>query len=653
MIDYKKFKIPPTRNPFCNAQLIPAGIDSATGKRRFWISSYNGATGSIGLLVYEGGGYKVYRLGEKYLPGEMWGFYAAVYAGNETVWLCGDLSKIYSLNLTTGETAGFVTGAPPGLVFSGINYDEKSGKLLFSSGLPDGIGTVSFDIKQGKTARIYRAPVEANLSYAGFPNGDGTHTHVYTHFGDAGMFNVFARWNPENETLEEKLCLKTAAYTYGYPADEKSRYYVPGYGRLNPETYAFENPTGCKPAESISHINWFSCRGGSLYGAYADGDTAGRICRWDAAGETVELCRFPDFSSMPVLTEGGEIIAVNKYGEIFRFSLEGKLLEHVETDTVSTGEAEYFIKIDDKRMLGTSFITLRFWVLDTETGEGRDGGRAATRGGEVALLWNIDGRIYMASYTAGALTEYDPQNPSGRFPVNPRVIVKHPPRAYRPIAKAEDGKSLYYACTHEKGQSGSTAVKYTPKTGETLIIEDVLPGQQIHSLRYDKKRGVLLGGSSYINDFGKGTGNNRDAYALWIDPATFRVIRKFPAPRGSDWITIFAQKSENEYYADGWGEFEGKRHYFQTVWDLSKPEACFEGVKPFGGERVHWHLRAATEDYGGFVIIRDGRVHLTAFDGLKFNTVKTFEPGDEFVRAGYSCGDIYAATRSHIYIFKK
>ena len=134
------------------------------------------------------------------------------------------------------------------------------------------------------------------------------------------------------------------------------------------------------------------------------------------------------------------------------------------------------------------YITQRFWIIDTEKGKGFDAGRAAPGRGEVLRVWNIGDKIYMASYTEGILTEYDPAERIN-FPENPRIVA-HPPTGMRPFAHTDDGICLYYSCNHHYGNYGCVLTRYNTQTGEAFYLDDPLPLQNITSLSYSKKHGL-------------------------------------------------------------------------------------------------------------------------------------------------------------------
>ena len=128
----RKYQIPKTRDPFINTPFVRAGVDPETGEERFWTGSWNANSGMIGVLVTPSGKNRIYRM-KKGVGFAGSGAYSAGYAENEKMWLVSDTGVIRRLDLRTGETADFETGAASGLVFACMPFDAKTGKFLFFS----------------------------------------------------------------------------------------------------------------------------------------------------------------------------------------------------------------------------------------------------------------------------------------------------------------------------------------------------------------------------------------------------------------------------------------------------------------------------------------------------------------------------------------
>jgi hypothetical protein len=406
----RRAPIPKTRDPFVNTPLIR--VPGADGAERFWISSWNGNAGTTAVLIDARGEHRIYRFGR-----EHGGFYSAVAIDPQTLWLCGDLARVVRLDLSTGKFDVFETGAPAALVFQGMACDKATGKLFAAAFPPPETSAFSFDTRTGRTTKVWTAFTEAHYMRFSFPNVDGTHG-IVMHLPGIRLL----RWDPRTDALEEESVAETldihaseGPWTHSLVADDAGRRYFPGRGWYDGLTRCLRD--GPRPQREMT---WFARQGQRILGASSSRRTA-EIAAWDVrSGEVETLCEVPDAGTFNVnATADGRIVAVNMYGEFFRFDGATGALEcskRLPTDAV--GRVDCICRIDADRVLGTPFITQRFWELDLRTGEGVDCGRAAPGGGEILRTWRLGSKAYMAAYTGGELTEYDPSLPA-RFPENP------------------------------------------------------------------------------------------------------------------------------------------------------------------------------------------------------------------------------------------
>jgi hypothetical protein len=112
--------------------------------------------------------------------------------------------------------------------------------------------------------------------------------------------------------------------------------------------------------------------------------------------------------------------------------------------------------------------------------------------------------------------------------------VAKPPRGQRPIAAADDGRRLFYACTRPYPALGSVLTRYDTKTGLAAYGEDPLPDQKITGLAYVKASGSLLCGTSMHADMKTGAPASNRCYLACISAATLSVEKRVPAPPGTE-----------------------------------------------------------------------------------------------------------------------
>ena len=241
--------IPRTRDPFVNTPLMRAGTGK-DGAERFWIASCNANVGCIGVLVDELGRSRPYRFGRPH-----GGFYSAVAENADTLWLCGWLDYVLRLDLRTGKTERFETGAPRALVFQGMAFDRETGKLFAAAyPMPD-VAAFSFDTKARRPAALFARYAQTHYYMrASFPNGDGTWS-VVVQIPGQGLL----RWDPRAEditvrTLKNEIDLHSPEAVYALIADDSGRRYFPGLGWLEPRTGEFDRK-GPKPD---SEARWFA-----------------------------------------------------------------------------------------------------------------------------------------------------------------------------------------------------------------------------------------------------------------------------------------------------------------------------------------------------------------------------------------------------------
>src|SRR5690606_13227033 len=136
---------------------------------------------------------------------------------------------------------------------------------------------------------------------------------------------------------------------------------------------------------------WFVRRGNLAWGWSGDGTTC-TISLWNLEdGSVRDICKIPDFKGGGVWLSGNnKIVAVTIYGQFLRFdALPGEQEISRLLPTEAVGAVDCLCRIDEERLLGTPFITQRFWEANLKTGAGADLGRAAPGVGEVLLTWNI------------------------------------------------------------------------------------------------------------------------------------------------------------------------------------------------------------------------------------------------------------------------
>jgi hypothetical protein len=521
----KRIRVPKTRDPVINARLESIGPDRE-GRQRYWIASYNAIDGATGILVDEIGNHRLYRFGKEH-PG----FYSACIDPKDpdALWLCGTLDAVVRLTLSTGTVERFATGAPKALVFQGMVLDPGTRKL-FAAAFPDPIVAFSFDLDRRKTVKLHESFTASHYTRESFPNGDGT-------WSIALMTPVesLLTWDPRRETLAnvELPKIPSPHSLYHLIADDAGRRYFPYRGWYDGRTRSFVS--GPRPE---TESTWFARWGNLVVGADNDVEVA-PLRRWDLeTGKTASLGSIPNNSYLGLnVTPDRKIVGVSRYGEFVRLNAENGEQEVAKIlPVVGVGHVDCVCRIDERRLLGTPFITQRFWVADLKTGRGEDCGKAAPGAGEVLQVWKIGKRVYQAAYTGGELTEYDPDRPA-RFPENPRVVAR-PRNSLRPIGAATDGRRIFYSCSAPYGSVGSEITCYDTETGLARYANRPCGEYRIRSLGYDRARNQLLCGLSPHSDCHSCPPTQPRGGLAVVDADSLTRIKHLDAPGNSEYVRV-------------------------------------------------------------------------------------------------------------------
>jgi len=633
--ELRNIPIPLTKEPYVNTCLYHAGYEKDTGLERYWISSWNSNVGSTGLLINENGIERTFRFKRDGSSGlAKFGFYSACYAGNDIMWLCGDLAQVFRLDLSTGDIQGYLTGAPSYLVFAGMVYDEPTGKLFFSAYAPPVEMSVSFDTRKLETVKIYKGPMPGTTCRGSISNGDGTYTVAYLENGvNTSHYGV---WDPVKETFEEVLSTQNGLALNGLYVDGKVYCATCWY---DPITRTFSKENIC---ETPAHF--FGRRGNIAYGAVSYGEDT-QIISWDMTGSKYKILATVKFSggTLMQLTRDDKIAGATYYGDFFKFDLEGNKLMERELDGRSIGSLDCLMLTDGDLLIGTPFITQRFWIYDLNTGVGYDAGRAADGGGEVLQTAEIGGKIYMSSYTKGRLVEFDPKKPAN-FPENPRIVAA-PQNSMRPVCSTNDGESFYYISNHPYGFSGSEATKYNTRTGETVTLDSPVDGLSMRTLFYNKKHNVLISGSTVETDcyVAKETADICCLAALNV--SDLHPVAIFDCEKGVRSVSILGPIDDDRYIA----LLNGSRERpvivdVSNAYDGNLDISHVSEIAPEG-----WMLYSGREGY--FVRGGGGTIDLYRCVGGKWNKEKNIIATNHYMRAFVSKERLLLATRTTIDIY--
>ncbi|WP_127587285.1 hypothetical protein [Paenibacillus koleovorans] len=596
--------IPKTRDPFINVSLLSLG-HGEDGEERFWISSWNSTSGSTAVCVTESGKERVYR----FTPPHN-GFYSVAQEDPDTIWLCGNLSEVVRLTLSTGQMEAFPTGASSALVFKGMVLDPVNRKLFAHAyPIPNRVA-FSFDYGNRRPSKVFNNVTDCLYMCSNFACGDGTYIIVaYT------PRITFLHWDPRTDALEEVEFPKAfeedtqvetkPSWVRSFIRDDENHVYIPGQGWFNPVTRSII-AGGPRPEREMVWI--------SRIGRYAWGgeqrDHLVDIFKWDMeTGKVALVCTIPDaFAGSAGISASSKIVAVNLYGMFFRYDAHtGELEETKRLSTDSVAMVDCLLRINEERLLGTPFITQAFWELNLRTGEGKDLGRAAPDFGEILQVWKIGIKVYMAAYAGGQLVEYNPDQPSN-YPQNPRVVAR-PAGGQRPVAATQIGDVLYYSDTHKYGNLGCILTRYDTVSDHPTYKDNPVPDQVIRSMYYDQGSNALIVGTTMEADCNSCAPTSDLCYFASLDPITMDVLDTSPAPAGTKLASVCGPLGDGDYYCTVKGTFDGEEKvtysFTLSADSLEVPELSAMNKWPSDVEKVIWAGKP-----GLFVLNRGTRFEL-------------------------------------------
>lgn len=599
-----RVKLPKSRDPFVNAQLRTLGVDKL-GRERFWSSSVNGSQGSTGVVVTEDGECRRYVLGKPSINY----CYSAGLEGENALWLSVGLSKVARLDLRTGAYRLFDTGAPGAFVCCGAAFDPDTGKFFsLGSSDPEGATAVAFDTRT-KRAAVHRNATPDHYMYACHRLPDGAYAGLVV-----GPGASLVRWNPKAETLSFVRVVepgtKSPLLGQSHPrcvTDEQGRIYLSGHGWYDLVMRTFVDTGMPRPEREA---NWTVRQGRLVLGSETDHLGEATVYAWDLdTGKVRRLTNLPAcYAENIALTRRGKIVSLNIYGEFRRHDLESGRLElfrRLPTDAVNF--AEHILRLDRGRLIGSYFITQRFWQIDLKTGKGEDLGRAAPGGGQVQNFWKIGQKVYFTSYTTGSLLEYDPSQAS-RFPENPCVVAE-PPHSMRPVAFADDGRNLYYACNAPGSQLGGCVTRYDTRTGLAIHRVSPIPDQAVWSMWLDRRRGELLAHTSFRSDANACPPTSEITWHLRLRAEDLSVVEKIPLPPTNHASGILGPLDDKRLLGIYWYAEAGqeRKPYLGTaeIGRFLPPETRVLRPRPADWIGVHYAGRP-----GLFVVRRPDRVEL-------------------------------------------
>lgn len=181
----------------------------------------------------------------------------------------------------------------------------------------------------------------------------------------------------------------------------------------------------------------------------------------------------------------------------------------------------------DGKVYGSSILPEHFFSYDPATDELRDHGACSTAGGEAYSMANLDGRVYIGSYSGAKFGVYDPSR-AYRFgtdrDANPREFGRIDEVSYRPFAMvAGPAGKVWTASVPDYGMWGGTLAWFDPETQTFHSHRHLLQDCSPTALAYLEEDKLLLVGLAVLGGSGTVPRADNGGFALW-DPHQDRSV---------------------------------------------------------------------------------------------------------------------------------
>jgi len=172
----------------------------------------------------------------------------------------------------------------------------------------------------------------------------------------------------------------------------------------------------------------------------------------------------------------------------------------------------------DECIYGSSILPLHLFRYNPKDGELIDLGRCSAAAGEAYSMANLNGRIYISSYPAARISEYDPsqgyhfgENPGD----NPRDLGPIDDISYRPRSTMGGPLGrIWVASVPDYGRWGGPLSYYDPQTGEKKAYYRICGDASCYTLAHLQNQGLIAVGTTISG--GSGTQPKVDQAVLFL-----------------------------------------------------------------------------------------------------------------------------------------
>jgi hypothetical protein len=306
---------------------------------------------------------------------------------------------------------------------------------------------------------------------------------------------------------------------------------------------ATTNPTPPPGEESLARVVEVNGRrfgvgfpSGKLY-EFKGSRTAG------GTGEAV-VCGDSQAPAEPWLleTSGDAVIGISHYGPLFRYDLSSGAFSRGKLDNLAPGGNAIMLleAITPDCVIGGNYSQQNLFRVNPETAQVQTSRQMIARAtGQLASAVALNGKAYIGTYIHAILSVYDPAQPM-QFAKNPRELAELFDQYHqtRPSAVATDGQLVYFGTEGDYAQLGGALAVVNPASEKVDAYPNLIPDQNVVSLAWEKKTGLLWGGTNRWGEMRSVAPTQPSALIFAFDPQTRIVARTLIPWEGADEVHV-------------------------------------------------------------------------------------------------------------------
>lgn len=277
-----------------------------------------------------------------------------------------------------------------------------------------------------------------------------------------------------------------------------------------------------------------------------------------------------------------DVCGVTLSGVALRYDTRTRRTDRIDLESSGPMTAHALCPVPDRKIIvGAPFINQRFWVVDVETGDGEDCGRAAPGGGQInQIIWEpITRRVLQSSYTTSSVTAFDPEARPD-WPDNPRVLASAQHEGQmRPTGLVHDGRYVWMATSPEYGHLGGALSRIDPTTGDILVWRHLVRDQKVNSVQVDPNRRRVYCGTEIFADANSAPPTQTTGRLVAFDTVSLTVHRSQAIHDGEGAARVQVVLASGEVLASQRGRFYAWNAEEGDLRDLGPiPPGCREVV---------------------------------------------------------------------------